>query len=662
MFLASTQIPLLEDIIIIFALSTIVVYIFNKIKIPPIVGFLLTGIIAGPYAAGLIDSGENVTILAEIGVILILFSIGLEFSVSKLLRIKKNILLGGTTQVFLTIAVVTLIALYFDFPLNQSVFLGFITALSSTAIILKLHQSASSLDSPQGSITLAILIHQDIIILPMFLLIPILAGHSDNMTTSILLMIAKALGIFVFMWLSVKYLMPQLMYQIAKTRIKELFLISILLICLAVVWLAGIAGISLALGAFIAGIIISETEYSREALSFVEPFRDVFSSFFFVSIGMLLNLTFLGEHIKLVLMLVFGLIFLKLITGTIATLVLSYPLRTSIISGTILAQIGEFSFVLALVGMTEGLITDSIYQLFLSTAVISMILSPFLFRSSKFINIIFEKSKLLKRFNKARLADEHKTNMQDHLVIIGYGPSGRNLAKAANFAGLEFAVIEMNPVTVREESAKGIHIYYGDATNEAILDHVNISAARVAVIAVSDPAAVRAATERIRKHNPNIYLIARTRFLSEVEPLYDMGANEVIPEEFESSVEIFTRVLNHYLIPKSEIDKFTLEMRAGCYKMLRNSSDTTTFEDFKNHIPDYEITTFRIPDDSPLDNHTLGELELRSRYKITVLGIRRADKKMIVNPQGTTKLHNSDLLIMFAKPEDIHSANEAFKY
>lgn len=660
MFFAAVDIPILEDIVIIFSLSVFVIYVFNKLKIPPIVGFLLTGVLVGPHALGLIDSGKEVEILAEIGVILILFSIGLEFSLSKLLKIKKNILVGGSAQVLITILIGFVLALQLGVYLNQAIFVGFLAALSSTAIILNLHQSNSSLESPHGRITLSILIYQDIIILPMFLLVPILSGKSGDLTTSVIFLFAKIIGILLVLWLGIKYVMPFIMYQIAKTRIKELFIISILVICLGIVYLAGLTGISLALGAFIAGLIISETEYSDEALGFVEPFRDVFSSFFFVSIGMLLNINFFIENIGFISVLVLSIVLIKFATGTLATLFLSYPLRIAIISGMILAQIGEFSFVLAVVGVKEGLLTQSNYQLFLAVAVITMIATPFIFRGTKFINILFSKSKWLKSLDKPDFEITENQNLENHIVIVGYGLNGRNLSKAAEFAGLSFIALEMNPVTVREERKKGIPIFYGDATNEAVLHNACVENAKVAVIAISDPTAVRAIAYNIKRLNPKIHLIVRTRYLNEVNPLFKNGADEVVPEEFETSVEIFTRVLNKYLIPKADIEKFTIEMRSGCYHMLRSNSSDKYMHDLQSMIPDYEITTLKVSNTSKAKGKSLLELKLRERHQITMLGIKRGEE-IIVNPAGDTNLKGDDLIILFGKPEHLLSVNQIFK-
>ena len=469
----AVTIPLLNEIVIIFSVSVITIYVFNKIKLPPILGFLLAGIIVGPYGLGLVQASDQVEILAEIGVIFILFSIGLEFSVTKLLRMRRNILQGGMMQVLLTIAAIGAVAMFF-FPFNTALFLGFLAALSSTAIILKLHQSAGTLESPPGNVSLSILIFQDIAILPMILLVPLIAGTGGELSDSILSFFAKIIGIGLFMVISIKFVMPKLVFLVAKTRIKELFAISVLAVCLLAVWLSAQFGISLALGAFLAGLILSETEFNHDALELIEPFKDIFASFFFVSIGMLLNLQFVSENMAQIFGISFLLIIVKFLIVFVTGISLGYSGRSSFITGMVLAQVGEFSFVLAKSGYAYELIGETLYQTFIASAVITITATPFMFKASSKLASKFRKG--LDRLKLNDQFDEQDTGreLKDHLVIIGYGANGKNLAKAAFHAGLEYVIIEMNPVTVKTEKAAGINIIYGDATQSSILKKVHL--------------------------------------------------------------------------------------------------------------------------------------------------------------------------------------------
>jgi len=653
------EIPLLNDIVIIFALSIAVLFICHRIRVPAIVGYLLTGVLAGPHGLGLISGVREVEILAEIGIVLLLFTVGIEFSLRSLLQIKRSVLIGGSLQVLLTLSAGFIIAKEIGQTFSESIFIGFLISLSSTAIVLKLFQERAEVDSPHGRTALGILIFQDVVIVPMMLFIPLLAGATGNLTESLLILSAKGIGIILLVIISAKWIVPQLMYQIARTRSRELFLLSIVLICLAVAWLTYHAGLSLALGAFLAGLIISESEYSHQALGNILPFRDVFTSFFFVSIGMLLDVGFFFHRPGLIAVIVLCVLVLKAIMAVCATMVLGLPLRTTILVGLALCQVGEFSFILFKAGVGYGLVGGDIYQLFLAVSVLTMAATPFIIALAPHMADLALRVPLPRRL-KAGLyfvpelsGADKKIRQKDHIIIIGFGVNGRNMARSAKIAGIPYVIIEMNPETVRIEKLKGEPIYYGDAIQEAVLEHARIKNARVLVVVISDPTATRGITAMARRLNPKIYIIARTRFLQEMKPLYELGANEVIPEEFETSVEIFTRVLGKYLIPRDEIEKFIAEVRADGYEMFRSlSKESASFSDLKLHLPDVEISIIRVNEGTSLVGKSLAQIELRKKYGVTLLAIRR-DSQIISDPGGDTKFCANDILVLLGSPNKI---------
>jgi CPA2 family monovalent cation:H+ antiporter-2 len=652
------KILLLNDIVIIFGLSIAILFICHRLRVPAIVGFLLTGILTGPYGLGLVKAVHEVDILAEVGVVLLLFTIGIEFSLERLLQIKKSVLMGGSIQVLLTLSVTSVIANRLGQPVGESIFMGFLVALSSTAIVLKLMQERAEVDSPHGRTTLGILIFQDIIIVPMILITPLLAGATGDSGEAVLVLIAKALGIIGLVIVSAKWIVPQALYQIARTRSQELFLLSVVVICLAAAWITSSVGLSLPLGAFLAGLIISESEYSHHALGNILPFRDVFTSFFFVSIGMLLDIGFLFRQPGTIALIVLGVLVLKPIIASFATVLLGFPLRTSILVGLALGQVGEFSFILSKTGVQYGLLDSNIYQTFLAFSVLTMALTPFIIALAPRLADIVPRLPLPERLISGFYAVS-ETKVEDkkhHLIIIGFGVNGRHVARAATGVGIPYAIIEMNPETVRRERASGEPIYYGDSTQEAVLQQVNIKDARIVVAAVNDPAATRRITEVIRRLNPQIHLIVRTRYLQEVKPLYELGANEVIPEEFETSVEIFTRVLAKYFIAKDEIQRVVTEVRSDGYEMFRNlSKASASFCDLKLELPDVDISTFRILQGSALLGKTLAQTELRRRYGISIVAIRR-DTQILSNPAAETLLQPNDELYILGPPEKIAEA------
>ncbi len=658
------EIPLLNDIVIIFGLSIAILFICHRLRVPAIVGFLLTGILAGPYGLGLVKAVHEVEILAEVGVVLLLFTIGIEFSLARLLQIKKSVLIGGSIQVLLTLLVTFVIARQLGQPIGESIFMGFLISLSSTAIVLKLIQERAEVDSPHGRTTLGILIFQDIIIIPMILVTPLLAGATGDSGESVLLLIAKGIGIIGLVIVSAKWVVPQVLYQIARTRSQELFLLGVVVICLAVAWITSSAGLSLALGAFLAGLIISESEYSHQALGNILPFRDVFTSFFFVSIGMLLDIGFLFRQPGTIALIALAVLVLKSIIASFATVLLAFPLRTSILVGLALGQVGEFSFILSKTGVEYGLLAGNTYQTFLAFSVLSMAATPFIITLAPRLADIILRLPLPKRLISGFYpVSEIKVEVKKHhLIIIGFGVNGRNVARAARVAGIPYAIIEMNPETVRSEQAQGEPIYYGDATREAVLQHTNIKDARIVVAAINDPTATRRIAEIIRRLNPKVHLIVRTRYLQEVKPLYELGADEVIPEEFETSVEIFTRVLAKYLIPRDEIERLVTEVRSDGYEMFRSlSKASASFSDLKVQLPDVDISTFRISQGSPLIGKTLAQIELRRRYGVSVVAIRRG-AQVLSSPGADTLLQSNDVLFVLGSSEKISEATRIFPY
>jgi CPA2 family monovalent cation:H+ antiporter-2 len=649
------EIALLYDIVIIFGLSVVILFICHRLKVPVIVGFLLTGIIAGPYGLGLVKGVHEVEVLAEVGVVLLLFTIGMELSLEKLLKIKKSVLLGGSIQVLITLIISFFIVRLFGLPIGQSIFIGFLISLSSTAIVLKLIQQRAEVDSPHGQTTLGILIFQDIIIVPMIILTPMLAGTYADTIESVLFLFAKGIGIIVLVIVSTKWIVPWVLYHITRTRSQELFLLSVVVICFSISWITFSAGLSLALGAFLAGLIISESEYSHHAIGNMAPFRDVFTSFFFVSIGMLLNIEFFFQQPGTIILIAIAVLVIKSLIAAFAAILLGFPLRTSILVGLALGQVGEFSFILSKTGLEHNLLGGDFYQMFLAFSVLTMAATPFIINLAPRIADAILKIPLPKKLKNGFFpVPEIKVSKQkDHLVIVGYGVNGRNVARAARMANNPYIIIEMNPEIVRSEQVKGESISYGDASQEAVLKHVNIKNAKVAVIAINDPPATRRITETIRRLNPKVHLIVRTRYLQEMKLLYELGADDVIPEEFETSVEIFTRVLRKYLVPRDEIEKLVAKVRAEGYEMFRSlSQESASLSDLKFQLPDFEISTLRVEDKSILVGKSLAQIELRKKYGVTVLAIRR-NSEILSNPHGDTQICSKDILFVLGPPDKI---------
>ncbi|MBC8147704.1 MAG: cation:proton antiporter [Bacteroidetes bacterium] len=668
------EIPLFQDIVIIFALSAVVILIFHRLKIPPIVGFLVTGILIGPsgilhYYSGIdiIDnSHREINHLAEIGVMLLLFTIGIEFSIKNLLQIRRTVLLGGSIQVGLSIAITYVIASISGYSSGEAIFMGFLLALSSTAIVLRTLQKDGQISLPSGKASLGILIYQDLIIVPMMLFIPILAGNAGNIGLSILILIGKTALLIVFTYVLSKWLIPKLLHQVAKTGSRELFLLTLLVVGFTVAWLTSFMGLSIALGAFLAGLAISESEYSHHAFGNVVPFRDIFTAFFFVSIGMLLDFKFILSEPLTVITFVLLVLIIKTIVSGFASFVLGYPFRTTVIVGLSLSQIGEFSFVLAAIGLKNGfLLSESgggnyYYQLFLAVTTVTMILTPFIIMLSPWISETLMKilpipEKYIKGLRKGQ---EDKTDyMENHLVIVGMGLNGSNLSRAAKTAKIKYKIIDSDAELVREKQNEGEPIMYGDACYESVLEQAGILKAQVLVTVIGDPTSTFTIVRNARDINPEIFIIARTRYMDDVDDLYKAGANDVIPEEFETSLEIFARVLNKYLIPKSEIDEMVASYRYHGYQNLREFDihSEKRLNDLKLNIPDVDISAVNIKENSELLNKTIEESNIRKRHGVSILAIRR-NNQTITNPIKDEVINLGDTLYIMGEYQKCTSA------
>lgn len=654
------EVGFLKTLVIIFGVSASVIFLLHKLRVPSIVGFLMAGVLLGPHGFGLVQDIHEVELLAEIGVILLLFTIGLEISLKNLQRIRSAVLGGGLSQVLLTFALTAAITYPFFQKWNASVFAGFLVALSSTAIVMKMLFDRGEIDSPHGRLGIAILVFQDLCVVPLMLLIPILAGAKGSSLELFWTLFKSAAIIFVVIF-GARSLVPYLLHQIVHTRSRELFVITIILLCLGTALFTSWLGLSLALGAFLAGLIISESEYAYQAISDILPFKDSFNGLFFISIGMLMNLTFLQHNTIWILMGVVFILFLKTFTGFLSVHLMGHPVRVSLQTGLHLAQIGEFSFILALVGKSAGLISENHYQIFLSTSVITMILTPLLIQASPTLSAWMSSKKLLDRLDRMRKRAEKEilySGRKDHVIIIGFGLNGRNLAEVLRETSIPYVVLDLNNETVREMRKKGEPIFYGDGTSPEILHKLGLATARMLVVVISDPASTRRIVQLARKENPRIYIIVRTRYTAEVEDLLQLGANEVIPEEFETSIEIFAKVLHRYQVPRNLINDQIERIRSGSYETLRRVElPVKSLPEKCEIITDIETETYLIGERTPAAGHSIRDLRIRSKTGATVIAVKR-NGEILPSPDPGFTFQTGDVLYLIGEREKVLKAIE----
>jgi CPA2 family monovalent cation:H+ antiporter-2 len=653
------ELVFLKSLIIILGISAFVVFLLHRIRIPSIVGFLLAGVLLGPHGLHFVKDINAIQTLAEIGVILLLFTIGLEFSLSRFLRMRMEVFGIGGLHVLITVFLTMIIVFQWHKvnELSTALFIGFLVALSSTAIVMKLLSDNAELDTPHGRVSVGILIFQDLCVVPFMLLIPILSGGAG--LVEILITLGKAVAIIVIVLFSARWLVPAILHQIVHTRSRELFVITILIICFGIAFITSEFGLSLALGAFLAGLVISESEYSHEATSTILPFRDSFNGIFFISVGMLMDITYFFENVTMVLMLVGGIIVLKFFSGFISMYLMKRPLRTSLQSSMNLAQVGEFSFVLAVTGLSAGVISNDIYQNFLSASVLTMLMTPLFMQVSPYISSRLSAHELLKRLEsiKEHTREEFPVKRRGHVIIIGFGLNGRNLARVLKEAEIPYVVLELNITTVRNMKKQGEPIYYGDGTKVEVLHHLGITTAKVLVIAISDPTSCRSIVKTARDQNPELVIIVRTRYVAEIDDLLNLGADEVIPEEFETSVEIFSRVLNQYQRPKNEIFNYVDMIREDGYRVLRQAREATRKPLFDRCtvLSNVNIEVFTIQEGSPIIGKSIEGLGFRGKTGATILAVER-QQQMYSSPDPKFSFQAGDIVFVAGKRENINKA------
>jgi len=623
-----SDLPFLRQLIIVLAATISIVFVFQKLRLPTIVGFLLAGVIIGPNGLQLITSLSQVETLAEIGVVLLLFSIGLEFSFETIVSVQRRVIWAGLLQVGLTILLVLALTRFFGLSIEIGIFYGFLLSLSSTAIVLRIYNDRREINSIQGRLASGVLLFQDLCIVPMMLLLPVLGQTGKGSLVSIVWAVAKALFALVLIVWAARRFLPRLLHQVALLRNREIFILFVVLICLGTAWLASESGLSLALGALIAGLVISESELSHQIIADVLPLRDCFSGIFFISIGMLLNLDLLTRDFLTPLM------NLLLIVGIKSLLIFAVfwwlygSIRLAVLLGLSLAQVGEFSFILAKAGINYNLLTPANEQLFLAGSILSMIATPFLIQSVHGLAVGLEA--MLGASPESTSAGETAASenvAQGHVVVVGYGLNGQNLARVLKEVGIPYRVLEMDPDLVRCAKAAGEPIFFGDGTRPEILQQAGIRQARVVVIAISDPAATARVVSQARRSRPDLYIIVRTRYVAEIDHLYRLGANQVIPEEFETSVEIFARVLEEYHVPRNVISLQVDLIRKEHYSTLRGLRlQGKQLDELNQFLVGTTTDIFSIVGASPVVGKSLEEVDLRSRCGATVIAVVRAGK------------------------------------
>ncbi len=653
----------LQIILLLLAIAVITVTLFRRFHLPPILGYLIVGILVGPFGSGWVASTEDTRFLAEFGVVFLLFTIGLEFSLPQMIAMKGSVFGLGGSQVLATGALATGIAWALGIDLNAAIIVGAILALSSTAIVTKQLSEQLELNSEHGRLGVSILLFQDLAVIPLLVVIPILAGTGDQgMAVPLLLALLKAALVFVVIMAAGHWLLRPLFHEIARARSAELFTLTVLLVTLAAAWLTHEAGLSLALGAFLAGMMLGETEFRHQIEADIRPFQDVFLGLFFVTVGMRVDLLSLLPILHWVLLLAAALILVKgvIILGLVRAT--GNSMSPAFRTGVLLAQGGEFGFVLLDISLESSLLPGPIGQILFASIIVSMTASPFLIRNN---------GRLAKQFCTLRnfsdevqiigdLAEETE-QMEQHVIICGYGRIGQNLGRLLDHEGFPYVALDLDPTVVREAHEAGDPVHFGDASRREILDAAGLSRASVVVLNFEDHASAMKILHRLQEFRPELPVLVRTRDDTHMDELEAAGATEVMPEAVEASLMMGGQLLLLLKVPCSRIFKIMREIRENHYKLLRDFFHGEEPVDMEHDEAFQErLHTVTLPKKAFAVDHTIEDLHLWD-WDVSVTAVRRGGIRG-ETPAPETRLQSGDVLVLAGTPQHLEHAEGLLLY
>lgn len=657
------HIPMLDELAAIAALGVVVTLVLSRLQLPAVAGLLFAGALAGPAGFRLVTSSEAIEVLAELGVVLLLFTIGLEFSLSRLQTIFRQVAVGGLLQVGLTTVAVAGGAVALGQPPGRGVFFGFIFALSSTAIVLRALTERRELDAPHGRFIVGTLIFQDLCVVPMVLVVPLLRGGSSvgDAAQAITVALVKAGLVVVVTIVVARMLVPRMLKWVDRARSREIFLLAVLGLCLGTAWLTSHAGLSLALGAFLGGMAIADTEFGHRAMGDVMPLRDAFVSIFFVSLGMLFDARVVLEHPLVVLGLTCAFIFGKGLLATLAATVMRFPPRAAWLAGVGLAQFSEFGFVLAQLGRQSGVVDQHDLGPVLSAGIISMFLTPLLVRAAPHLSagekLLGPLAKLIGARDISEIDEPGHRQVSGHVVIVGYGLSGRLLAKALEACGVKYVALELNADTVRAARAEGATIYYGDATSQEALEHAHLSQARALVLVMNDPTAVQRVVTTAARVAPKVPVLLRAKYLKERSELLALGAQDVVAEEVEGGIEMLSRVLRWLETPRNVIERRLREARDATQTSERKLTVPRRTLGEMQALADLKLERMLVERESPAAGKSAVQLDLRRQTGALMIAVQRGGA-LLEQPDPHVPYEVGDIVFLAGTGDALRKAME----
>jgi K+:H+ antiporter len=624
------------DVIVLLAVATAALVAGKALRLPPVVAYLMAGVLVGPGGLGLVSQSAAVDQLAELGVTLLLFGVGIEFSLDRMRRILARMIASGALQVSTTAAATAAIFRLLGSEWPVALFIGFLVSLSSTAIVFKLYDESGELDAPQGLAGAGILLFQDLTLVPMMLLVPVLAGGEGRALLAAEALVAAAVALAGLLFLA-RAVLPRALEMVARTGTPELFPLASLVIALGTAFAAAAMGLSLPIGAFMAGLALSGSRYAHQVFAELLPLRDAFVAIFFTSIGMLLHPATVAAEPLLLAGMLAAIALKSLFIGVIVGVVWRSR-RLAILTSLGLAQIGEFSFVLGRQGATAGLIGGGLEQAFLGGAILSMAATPFLMRAARRLSLLG---------TGASSDEDRPPELRNHVLVIGYGVTGQAVARVLRETGIPFVAVDMVDEVVAEARRERVPVRFGDASRRAMLQDLGAERARAAVVAIGDPSATRRVVSFLRQLNGTMRILARVRRVDEIEELERLGADDPVPSEFETSIELLVRLLTHLGVPRHVVRVQEELIRLDHYHALRGTGSTPELlAETRKLVMGGILETALVMKGCEAAGKTLEELDLRNRTGVIILTIVR-DEQPIPTPEASTRLEAEDLVVLY---------------
>jgi CPA2 family monovalent cation:H+ antiporter-2 len=640
----------LAELVVTYAIALGLILVLSRIRIPPIVSFIVAGAVAGPAGIGIVKTQDDVEMLAEMGIVLLLFTVGLEFSLTEIRRIWRKVLIGGTIQIALTALVILVLVVAFFGSVatwRLGLFAGLFVALSSTAIVLQELGTRNQLDSPHGRLVVGVMLFQDLCIVGLLLLVPILSGMTPlSAVPGVLAKAAAAIGAVA---LVSKFVLPILFRLVGRSGRREAFPLAVILASIGTAWASSLLGISMALGAFLGGLVLAESEYSHQAYAEIRPLRDILAGLFFISLGMLVDPGVLLTQFPIVIAIALLLVIVKASVATVAFVAAGTTMRVAATAGLDLAQVGEFSFILGRSGREVGLLSGEYWQLLLAASIATMVVTPAVLAVAPRIGSWMA---VTIRYGGTEEDSSLADHLSDHVVILGFGMGGQLLARALQQLSTPYVVLDLNGATVRRARRDGEAIFYGDATNEDALRAAGVERAKAVVGVLSDPYAAARAVTAIRSINAVLPIILRTRYKSEAEAVMRQGATVAVSEEMEASLEVLAQTFSRLDVPGNVIDVLLDSYRRESMGMRTIRTPGQPLESLPSAISKTPIATHALGDGDWAVGRTLAEVNLRAETGALVIAVQQRGR-YITSPPADLELGVADVLYLLGDESDV---------